>query len=66
MLSLLRRPYIGQPVYYGFLIGLCKIIDGLIMVITLGYINIDSELSYMRYENRCKMRRLGLKKINKL
>lgn len=60
MLSLLRRPYIGQPVYYGFIMGLCKIFDGLILVITLGYINIDIELSYMSYENRKLMVKFGM------
>jgi hypothetical protein len=60
MLQNFKRPYNGYPIYYGVVMGLCKVFDGLTMLLTLGYWYYDIELCYMSYENkRLKERRKG-------
>jgi hypothetical protein len=61
MLQNIKRPYNGYPVYYGVVMGLCKVFDGLTMVLSLGYWYIDIELKYMSYENNRLKIRKGIK-----
>ena len=61
MLQNIRRPYNGYPVYYGVVMGLCKVFDGLTMLLTLGYWYIDIELKYMSFENKRLMKRCSIK-----
>lgn len=60
MIERFIRPFNGYPIYYGVVMGLCKVIDGLIMVLSLGYWYIDIELKYMSYENKRLMERRGV------
>lgn len=61
MIERFIRPFKGYPVYYGVVMGLCKVLDGLIMVLSLGYCYIDIELNYMSYENKRLMERNSVK-----
>jgi hypothetical protein len=60
MIERFIRPFNGYPIYYGVVMGLCKVFDGLIMVLSLGYWYIDIELKYMSYENKRLMERRGV------
>lgn len=61
MIERFIRPFNGYPVYYGVVMGLCKVIDGLTLVVTLGYWYADIELIYLCYENKRLMERKCVK-----